>query len=197
VGLVGKVKYYRDESGVKMNTISIPPVQFGSVSEWYPENNLRRSDASALYAGLFLQPGDIFRSCLQFDLASVPKKHSPKSAFDSAYLQLYMYRNEIVSGTIDLHLCPLSTPWDEDTLCWNNQPSCVESYRTSFIIPGQWIGLVMFDITFLVREWLNNSIPNYGLLFQGEENQCRFIAFASPEYPEKDKTPQLLVSFEG
>ncbi|WP_054692854.1 DNRLRE domain-containing protein [Syntrophomonas palmitatica] len=171
---------------------SLESVQFASTSEWSPETNLTTVDPSALYAGQFMQPGDSFRSYLQFDLSYREEKTEIKGV--ETYLQLFIYRNEIPSGTIALNLYPLSEPWNQYTINWNNQAAYRKDLNCQFVIPSMWQGFIMLDITPLAQRWLQYLIPNYGLVLIGHEYHNRVLAFASPEYPERDKIPKLIVA---
>lgn len=172
-----------------MGIITFKPRQFGSISEWNCNDILRKTDASALYISRYQNPGDAFRSLLEFDISLLPVGKEYKIA----YLQLYIYRNQISQGTIRANICPLIEPWNENSLCWNTKPQAVEGPSQTVIIPAAWTGFILFDISNLLRNWLDGTLKNNGCMITGDESFDSLVTFASRAYPERDKHPQLLL----
>jgi hypothetical protein len=172
-----------------MGILRFAPRQFGSISEWNSDDILRKSDEGALYIGRYRNPGDAFRTLLEFDLSLLPVGKKYKTA----YLQLYIYRNQIPQGTIRASIHPLAEPWDENMLGWNNRPQAAEKPVQTIIIPADWTGYILFDMSALLRGWLDGGIKNHGCMITGDEENDRLVAFASPAYPARDQHPQLLL----
>lgn len=176
-----------------METVVFKPKQFGTISEWYPDSSLRDTDAGALYVSRFLNPGDAFRSLLQFDLTVLPVGKT----FKTAYLQLYIYRNEIPSGTINARVFSINQAWNEDSVSWAGQPQISGIPYESFLVPSGWKGFILIDLSSLVSCWLNGDMGNHGCMIIGEEDHNCLVAFASTEYSETDKHPRLILIPEG
>lgn len=172
-----------------MSTIIFKPRQCSSISEWNSDDILRQTDAGALYVSRYQNPGDAFRSLLQFDLGLLPIG----KPYNTAYLQLFIYRNQIARGTIKASIYPLFEAWDENGLTWNHRPSAAETAIKEIIIPAGWTGFILFDISKLLQSWLDGSLENYGLMIAGDESRDRLVAFASSAYPQRDKHPQLIL----
>lgn len=175
-----------------MGFLRFNPRQFGSISEWNSDDVLRKTDGGALYISRYQNPGDAFRSLLEFDLSMLPMG----KVYKTAYLQLYIYRNQIPRGTIMANIYPLAEPWNENSLCWNNRPQAAEKPIQSIVIPAAWTGFILFDISILTRSWLEKSINNYGCMITGDEKNDSLVAFASRAYPQRDKHPQMLLIAE-
>ncbi|MGE5390137.1 MAG: DNRLRE domain-containing protein [Deltaproteobacteria bacterium] len=171
-----------------MGKIVFNPIQFGSVSEYNHGDKLRRTDPAALYISRYQNPGDAFRSLLQFDLGSLPVGQD----YRTAYLQLYIYRNQILKGTIQASVHAVMAPWDQHSLTWDVKPPYSDTLQT-VIIPAGWKGFVIFEISDLLQSWLNGTIENHGLVIIGDEIRDNLVAFASGSYSERDKHPQLIL----
>ena len=89
--------------------------QDGYISEWDADRNY--SNDTPLYVGRYLQPGDSFRSLLQFGIDRIP----PTSQIEEAELILFLYRNETPS-TIHVNAHRLLCKWKQCNVTWNNQP---------------------------------------------------------------------------
>lgn len=172
-----------------MASISLKTRQFGSISEWNNQINLRKSDPGALYISRYQNPGDTFRSLLQFDLGRLPRVE----IYTAAYLKLYIYRNEIARGTIRATVYPLAEAWDEETLTWDCRPRTADVPGQEIIIPAMWSGSFIFDISKILVNWLDRSLENHGLVIAGDETRDSLVAFASSAYPQRDKHPQLIL----
>lgn len=145
-----------------------------------------------------MQAGDIYRSLLQFDVSNI----SPVSTIESALLNLYMYRNEVVSGGAYLRMHRLLNHWEQETATWNNQPNSGPPgfspawdggvYITSSTPPG----LIAVDISDLVRGWINGSIANNGLLLAGNELENKLVGFMNSNYQYSFTWPTIAVNLE-
>jgi len=175
-----------------MGIVTFKPRQFGSISEWNCNDILRKTDPGALYISRYQNPGDAFRSLLQFDLGMLPI--DPK--YTTSYLKLYIYRNQIERGTIQAVIYPLMEAWNEQSITWNCRPQAAEIPVQQIVIPAVWTGFVLFDLSTLLRSWLDRSMENHGLMIGGDETRDSLVAFASSAYPERDKHPQLILIAE-
>jgi len=171
-----------------MANIVFSPKQFGSVSEWNRSDILRKTDPVALYISRYQNPGDVFRSILQFDLGLLPGDQE----YRISYLQLYIYRNQIINGAIRVNIHPVIEPWNQYSLNWDSQPHFADPLQT-IVIPAGWKGFILFDISIIVRNWLEGSMENHGIIMTGDELHDNMLAFASSACPERDKHPQLIL----
>ncbi len=181
-----------------MPVLAVPTVIDAFVSEYYPNKNftLPDTDNNTLFFGRFKQPGDAFRSLLKFDIGKLNNNYQSFN-IKSAYLQLHICRNEIPSGTIEVEIYRLVNAWGPTLLSWNSQPFAKHFPYQSFVIPAQWEGMMMIELSSMVRGWLNRDFPNYGLMIKGNENQDSVVGIRSSNYYDPAAHPQLKILFEG
>ena len=157
------------------------PIQDAYISQFYPNQNFAFSPF--LYFGQYQQPGDSYRTLLQFPLRAIPKHRQ----IELAQLQFTVYRNEFPTGT--LTNSSLKRPlerWNAESVTWNNQPrsKLVNTFLSSWAdTPGT---VIYNDITFLVRSWLDGSKPNYGLLLEGDESTNALLGLFSSDRRHSD-----------
>lgn len=179
-----------------MPVLTIPAAIDAFISEYYSNKNFVFSDHEALFFGRFAKPGDAFRSLLKFDIAELSSDH-PGLNIISAYLQVYICRNDIPSGTVEAEIYRLTNAWNHTLLTWNSQPFAHHSPEQSFFIPAQWDGLMMVELTSMVKGWLNGDWPNYGLMIKGHESQDSIVGIGSSHYDDPAARPQLKILFEA
>ncbi|MDD3269036.1 MAG: DNRLRE domain-containing protein [Syntrophomonadaceae bacterium] len=180
-----------------MPVLTVPAAIDAFVSEYYPNKNfvLSDTDNDTLFLGRFTKPGDVFRSLLKFDLGEL--SNNPAFNMISAYLQLHICRNEVPSGTIEVKLYRLVNTWNPAWLTWNSQPFAYHNPDQSFIIPAQWEGMMMVEVSSTVKGWLNGDFVNYGLLIKGNEEQNSIVGIRSSNYNDPAAHPQLKILFES
>jgi hypothetical protein len=165
----------------------IRPLKDAYISEFYANRNFGGS--RVLYISQFQQPGDDYRSLLQFSLNSIPRGRR----ILSARLQLTVYRNEIPAGSsINVRLRRVLRFWRENSVTWNNQPASAlfTTFRiSSRTAPGTTISV---NITSLVRRWYNGSLRNNGIILIGRERSNALVGFYSSE---SNRPPRLIVNY--
>lgn len=150
--------------------------------------------------------GQRFSSLLRFDLASIP----PGSNINSAHIQLYtagwsgsgasigmgVYA---VLRSVDIceatwNVAQTASPWGSAG-CNNTVTDRRPTAESTLLINGfnQWYA---FDVTALVREWMDGSLANNGVLLRGSTDGHSFH-FASSEYPSTVLHPRLVVVYGG
>lgn len=74
--------------------------------------------------------------------------------------------------------CRIAAPWESRSVTWNNRPPCAESYPSTSIPhgAGTWYP---FDVTELVRDWVDGTVPNYGLALVGPPSYDGWREFAA------------------
>ena len=117
---------------------------------------------------LSININDKNRVLAQFNL---PAGHAPAS-LTKAELVLNVTMSEIRPvDPVNIALCAVSAQWDEAQTSWMTQPAFdTKPEAVTVVFPRA--GTVRFDITNLVRRWMDGSLPNNGVL----------IRVASPGY---------------
>ena len=163
------------------------------------------------YKGIHLGVDCIDRTYIEFDLSSLPSDRE----IANATLSLYCYNQEGESAEYAVYR--VTEPWAEGEgayhsgeveptapepwITWNRQPSfdSTQAYATEFIAPGsapRWINL---DVTKLVENWYDGSLPNYGIVLRlvEENGSVKVLYFHSSESEEAELRPKLVVTFSG
>lgn len=173
-----------------MAVVSLLPFQDTYISEWYANNNFGSS--IALFVSQYVQPGDDYRSLLQFNLNQIPSA----STIEKAVLELTVYRNEVSALPVTVAAYRLLNCWTQYSVNWDNQPKSAEAPDGMLNIPsGLTTGKVFIDVTSLVRGWYNGSIPNNGLLLKGNEQSNNLLAFRSTNFYDSNDCPLLHIDY--
>ncbi|GAG36202.1 unnamed protein product, partial [marine sediment metagenome] len=165
-----------------------------TVLEGYSNTNF--GSTSDMWAGYdeYLSPyGRTARSLIQFDVSTIPFGTTISNASLRVFL-VYSWDFPSTSRTITTYR-PNST-WSESIVTWNNHPSPVESYGSASVTHLSW-GWYSFDVTNLVQGWVNNSIPNYGIMLRGSEQSGYDSSVRGFSTREGDYTPELVVTYSG
>ena len=146
---------------------SSPVINYGS----YPN----------LFIGNTIDPS-IVRAYLQFNLSAIP------TGADIVSADLKLYHNSS-TGTTDLTIGihKVTSSWQENTLIWINQPDyhpIPESSRLVNVDTTDWLS---WDITGLLREWLDGSTANYGLVLKDTDEALgnTYIQCFSSDYTDE------------
>jgi len=179
----------------------LPPGPFYSVAdacvlEGYPTWNF--GDTSDMWAGYddYLEPdGKIARSLIQFDLSSIPTG----TPISSASLRVYLVGSYDWPGkTRTITAYRIGSTWSESSVTWNTQPTFGEAYGSAAVTERAW-GWYSFDVTNLVRGWVNGTLPNYGVMLRGPEwsgYDSSWRAFSTRE-GSSPYMPQLVITYTG
>ena len=166
------------------------PIADAEVIQGYPTSNC--GDSSEMHAGYdtYLTPdGRVARSLIQFNLAAI----RPEATINDATLRVYLSSSYDYSGhSVAIRPYRATSPWAGDTVTWSDAPTIGESYPAVWITHGAW-GWYEFDVTDLVRGWVNGTYPNYGLYLRGPESSAGWRGFATSEAPH---SPQLVVNYD-
>lgn len=142
---------------------------------------------------------------IQYDLSSVSAIDA--ASVSSATLRLYVLDNSAIGFGLNpseeypvaIDFYTLTAGWDQTTLTWSNQPapdSLVASISDISSV-GYWLEI---DVTSTVKEWLDGSLANYGLLLTQSEsvrdatNTAIFPALAANRNPDESIRPQLVIT---
>jgi hypothetical protein len=131
------------------------------------------------------------RGLLKFDLSSIPAN----AVISSATLYLYEQDNKTGQTT---HIYRVASDWNEDTVTWRSWNLFGGDFdiSTSYYsyIPDQKDCLLTLDITNLVREWVNGTYNNYGVMLYST-GPNHIIGYSSKEDGTASRRPKLDVIF--
>jgi uncharacterized repeat protein (TIGR01451 family) len=137
----------------------------------------------------------ITRSLVRFNLSSIPSG----TTVYQARLYLYLVNScDIGERTHTVTTYRAGGSWSESSVTWNTSPGPAEAYGSASIPSRTW-GWYSFDVTDLVRAWVNGSVSNYGLMVRGPEssgNSSARLGFATRE-AGGGYAPYLEVTYVG
>lgn len=171
------------------------PVADATVLQGYPGINFGGvNDMWVGYDHCLSPNGAISRSLLRFDLSAIPAGTQISSA--RLYLDL-INSCDIGSRTHTATVYRASASWSAGAVTWNNKPGYAEAYDSRAITSGAW-GWYSFDVTNLVRGWVNGSFPNYGMMVRGPEssdNTSARLGFGTVEQSGTTYDPYLSITY--
>ncbi len=156
------------------------------ISEYYSKKNYYSSKDKALFIGRYKKEKDNFRTILQFDLEDWHNKE-----IVAAYLMMHICRNEIDSGIVQVAIHRILTEWDEKTISWNDQIYIGEVPELTFPMVTGWTGLIIVDISLLVKRWLNHTYINNGIVLIGNESANNLVAISNLKNDDKKTWPRI------
>ena len=137
-----------------------------------------------------IENGDVSRSLMWFDLSVVP----PNANVTSAYLYL---TGEGHSGANAVSFYPITDPWNEDSVTWNNKPDYSGSDSTN---TNDFTGSATdsIDIRSLVQLWAEGTIDNHGLACRlQDESGTREAGFVSSDGTDTTSRPRLIIEYSA
>lgn len=114
--------------------------------------------------------GDEYRVLLRF-----PTPFLDKMSIGRAVLKLYKDGHAGQTPSISVHR--LTTSWDIATVNWNNQPLRQPGADAIQTIASDDGSLRNFEITDIVRGWINGTLTNNGLLVKLTITTTNFISY--------------------
>lgn len=140
--------------------------------------------------------GKIARSLVQFDVSSIPAG----TPISQATLYLFLVNScDIGERTHTATVYRTKASWSELSVTWNTKPDYAEAYGSAPIPSRTW-GWYSFDVTNLVRGWVNGSFPNYGLMIRGPEssgNDSAQLGFFTLNMTDRTYDPYLSIVYAG
>lgn len=138
--------------------------------------------------------GHSTHTLIQFDLTGVtlaPTEHATLGLYvvDAGLAGFFSNPSTGTPATVNLYANTES--WDEDTVTWGNPPDKELTSSASVDVTdfNQW---VTFDITDLVRGWLDDPATNFGVtLVQGNELNSVGVLLASSSNADASHHPYL------
>ena len=179
-----------------MPSVILSPIADAYISLLNPNTNFGFS--SLLFTGRFVQPNDLFRSLLKFDLTNaVP----PGNTIISASLNLFVSRKDLPDAVLSPQTVSVFTnasDFSEATVTWNNAPAInptIYSKNVTDANVGNYIGI---DITNVVIDWINNPATNFGVTLTGIENVIgTIIGYFSKEWAVETQRPFISIEFSS
>ena len=111
---------------------------------------------------------------------------------ESAILRLYI-EERATNDDIPIALHNLSASWGENTVTWNNKPSYLSPYNTSFTVNSAPLGFIFVDVTSLVQGWINQKMDsNKGICMKNNQNIGGVKRFSSQT---ANNPPTLIITY--
>ena len=166
---------------------------------WNLDPDVPRGDMLEFDACAWTYSGEltITRSLIKFNLSAFPSETEIKEA----KLYLFGFLSPVNGASSSLTkpnytlLCRITSPWEEQTVTWNNQPSLDLSdailldscnVKTDYVI----------DVTEHVRTMAENPSGNYGWMLKlQEETYYRCMNFASSDNEDAAIRPKLVIKY--
>lgn len=136
------------------------------------------------------------RSLIEFDLSAIPADANIVEAkLNLYYAPLTTNQHANTSGSNESYLLRITESWDKTTVTWNNQPATTDANRVTLpnsLNPTQnYLGV---DVSQLVRDM--RQYGNYGFMLKlATEEYYRCLTFASGDYSDNTKHPELIVKY--
>ncbi|MBN1400940.1 MAG: DNRLRE domain-containing protein [Anaerolineae bacterium] len=154
----------------------------------------RPDENGAYYSDLWLGYDTVeqdylaMRILYRFDLPADVDQASVRSA----RLRLYLVNSFDTDVSRICRIYRISSPWEEETVTWNTHPQLAEQHAAASV-PDTGDVWISWDVTTLVRGWLQGAYPNYGLMLIGDETQLNIRVFASRE--DETYPPELVIEY--
>ena len=171
-----------------------------TIDDYYPANNTPNGIDYAPGSWTISNTPTIWRSFFKFDLSSIPSN----AVIQSASLSLYYatvnsYGNALHSSfshSDESVLQLVTSPWTENTMTWNNQPSSSSQYQV--IIPQSTSGTQNYlniNVNSLIQQMIMPTM-NFGFLIKlTDENPYARMLFASGDNADVSKHPHLSITY--
>ena len=110
------------------------------------------------------------------------------ATIDWATLSIYSYDS---SGyTVNVHR--VTADWQELSVTWNSFGGSYDASIVASFVPNTW-DWNSIDVTDLVRDWYDGTVPNYGFLL--EQGETLYANYASSESSNIGSRPMLEIGY--
>ena len=143
-------------------------------------------------------------SFLQFDLQGFIDLGISTTDIQSATMELHSGGSAQVN-TVDTKVRRVTANWNEDQATYLERltgvswslfdVSLTNSAQTT--VDENVIGWKTWEITTLVKDWLDGTYTNYGVALLGEKNNSNNIEFISQNDPDTAKRPTLRITYNS
>lgn len=130
------------------------------------------------------------QALLRFDLSTLP----PGAPISQATVRLFVVRVES-AGSVVLHAA--LDPWEERTVTAGTAPTLGPPLTTAAITGSEETGYLAIDVTQIVRDWLDDRLPNHGIAILPAETGGAAAAFDSKESAGTSHAAELEVTLVG
>ncbi len=103
---------------------------------------------------------------------------------------LSIYSNISISHTVNIHR--ITASWTELGATWANFAASYDP-AIAATLPVSSAGWHSADITALVQEWVNGTVPNYGVLL--EQDRTEYTTYYSSEWSDPTLRPKLEICY--
>ena len=167
-------------------------------SQWYPYHQFGQDDR------LVVRSFSVSDAFVRFDLSDIPLG----SQIIEARLDLVALEASN-ANTLRLQVQRVNRPWEETQLNWEQAQdgvpwtdggaSAIPDDRLDTVFATYLLRTVpmqiSLDVSSLVREWVQQGIPNHGLILHGESSGHVQYEFGSREQADDHLRPRLVVKF--
>ena len=181
-------------SVTSVETLTLKPGSEGKdtfVTDFTPNANYDNN--TLLCVGVSIS--NIWRAYLKFDLSPNPLPSG--AVVIGADLRLNMYEGP--GRNVQIELYRVKGNWSEDAITWNNQPTSSPVLYGACSIDSSAIGgWYIWHIDDLVKDWLDGSINNYGIVLRAVEDESlneHNVYFYSSNGGQVDKHPELRIYY--
>lgn len=137
--------------------------------------------------------GAQFRSLIKFQLDHLPEGAQATSV-SQAIMRLYC-RKVNVAGTVQL--VPLESDWNEVQLRSTAGLSFSTPVLSRDVTVADTNKFVLFDLTDLVRDWIENPDSNFGIAIEGVADSSVYVRFDSKDGKRFGQAPVLDIFMTG
>lgn len=165
-----------------------PNISYGTFAEF------------SIYGWTYTGTPTIRRAYIDFDWSVIPANATIQSAtltlYNDSLSQSTSGQHQQLSGSNEMYMERIITPWNELTVTWNNQPSVTTANQIS--IPASTGPYVDYDIdvTTLVQDIIDNPGAGYGFALRLQnENYYRSVIFAGSNHSDSTIRPKLEITY--
>jgi len=132
------------------------------------------------------------RTLLRFDLSAVPANATITGA------KLYLTGNNTASDQV-VYVYRVTAPWSETTATWQSWINPGGDFNSNLayaqFIPTQANCALEIDLTGLVQQWVNGSLPNYGILLYTTGSDRNFSFYSKDDSANVERAPRMNVTY--
>lgn len=132
------------------------------------------------------------RGLLRFDLSDIPVDATITSA------RFYLYGNNNASDQV-VYIYRVTAAWTEAAATWQTWTIPGGDFDSSMayglFIPDQTNCSATIDLTSLVQQWTNGSLPNYGVLLYATGSNHIFTFSSKEDSANIERAPRLEVTY--
>ncbi len=144
-----------------------------------------------LYMGVYVAPGDNYRTLLKFDPSAIPQG----SSILEAALNLYIFRKDVPGPEI-ISVNLNQSDFSQNTVTYLNAPAVTPTGITATVTDADLNNFISIDITQLAQQWHTNPAANNGITIIAPENTYSLIGSYSTNFSDSSLYPFLQVTYQ-